>query len=193
MSVTPTPPQPIPPKVPLMLRVRDDLLVAVIIILAITSAICTGVIATVMVIDRVARPAAAVPETPRKPDVPVPAKPVTPEKPVTPSGPQPFNPIPPASPPAPATPLAAAAVKYRDTFAEQYASLRDRLNKGKKGEEGGIKNIADLSAAARANAAPMAGEMLKAAKAHADADGNFTDFDGMMAALDQVVQSLGGK
>jgi hypothetical protein len=152
-TAPPTPPQPIPPKAPLMLRVRDDLLVAVIIILAITSAICTGVIATVMVIDRVARPAAVVSETPKKPDVPVPAKPVTPEKPVTPINPEPpiVTPTPsPEKPAAPATPLGSAVRDYREGLATEFADLAVQVRSG------ALKTGADVAAAARTYAAPMA-------------------------------------
>jgi hypothetical protein len=163
MSIAPpTPPQPIPPKAPLMLRVRDDLLVAVIIILAITSAICTGVIATVMVIDRVARPAAVVPEAPKKPDVPAkpdtPKGPVAPEKPVN---PEPFNPIPPPVPPTPAptTPFGEATREYHNGLAAQLRSLGDQVDSGK------LKTGADVATAARANAEPMKAEFYRAASA----------------------------
>jgi outer membrane biosynthesis protein TonB len=189
-TAPPTPPQPIPPKAPLMLRVRDDLLVAVIIILAITSAICTGVIATVMVIDRVARPAAVVSETPKKPDVPVPAKPVTPEKPVTPINPEPpiVTPTPsPEKPAAPATPLGSAVRDYREGLATEFADLAVQVRSG------ALKTGADVAAAARTYAAPMATAMGKAVGTYCDAQGNITDSAGLAKEFDQAAQSLRGK
>jgi hypothetical protein len=168
MSVTPTPPQPIPPKAPLMLRVRDDLLVAVIIILAITSAICTGVIATVMVIDRVARPAAVVPEAPEKP-----------------VNPEPFNPIPPT--PAPTTPFGKATRAYRDGLAAQLRSLGDRVDNGT------FKTGADVATAARANAEPMSTAMGEAVHAHCDDQGNINDKVGLKAEFYRAASALDGK
>jgi hypothetical protein len=192
MSIAPpTPPQPTPPKAPLMLRVRDDLLVAVIIILAITSAICTGVIATVMVIDRVARPAVMVPEAPKKPDVPArPDKPVTPEKPVTPINPEPpiVTPTPsPEKPAAPATPLGSAVRDYREGLATEFADLAVQVRSG------ALKTGADVAAAARTYAAPMATAMGKAVGTYCDAQGNITDAAGLAKEFDQAAQALRGK
>lgn len=191
-TAPPNTPQPTPPKAPLILRVKDDLLVAAIVILAISSAMCAGVIATVIVIERASRPAVVAPEVPKKPDVPVPVpvKPVTPEKPATPINPEPpiVTPTPtPEKPATPATPLGSAVRDYRDGLAAEFTDLAVQVRSGT------LKTGADIAAATRSHAAPMATAMGKVVGSYCDAQGTITDAAGLAKEFDQAAQALGAK
>jgi hypothetical protein len=180
----PNPTQTTPTGAPPMLRAKDDLLVAAVILLALSGAMSAGVVATVAVIDRVSRPAVVVPEAPVKPDVPVPAKPVTPinpEPPIVTPTPAPENPA------TPTTPLGSAVRDYREGLAGEFADLAAKVRSG------ALKTGADVAAAARTHAAPMATAMGKAVGAHCDASGDVTDPGGLAKEFDQAAQALGGK